>query len=112
VVLGYFPNVTVHQTSEQTEGQIYIPEVNALLATGCVLLVLTCSSSFVPNHHGEGAFSHYVRSCGPLAFASMRVVPVALLQVLDGPFWSLVGESAPHPNVKCPFETAHRIAKN
>ncbi|MBV9482923.1 MAG: KUP/HAK/KT family potassium transporter, partial [Acidobacteria bacterium] len=45
MVLGYFPNVTVHHTSEQAEGQIYIPEVNALLAIGCVLLVLTFRES-------------------------------------------------------------------
>ncbi|MBV8809068.1 MAG: KUP/HAK/KT family potassium transporter [Acidobacteriaceae bacterium] len=45
MVLGYFPNVTVQHTSEQTEGQIYIPEVNALLAIGCVLLVLTFRES-------------------------------------------------------------------
>jgi KUP system potassium uptake protein len=45
MVLGYFPNVTVHHTSEQTEGQIYIPEVNALLGVGCLLLVLTFRES-------------------------------------------------------------------
>ncbi len=45
MVLGYFPNVTVHHTSEQTEGQIYIPEVNGLLAVGCLLLVLTFRES-------------------------------------------------------------------
>ncbi len=45
MVMGYFPNVTVHHTSEQTEGQIYIPEVNALLAIGCLLLVLTFRES-------------------------------------------------------------------
>jgi KUP system potassium uptake protein len=45
MVLGYFPNVTVHHTSEQTEGQIYIPEVNILLATGCLSLVLTFRES-------------------------------------------------------------------
>jgi KUP system potassium uptake protein len=45
MVLGYFPNVSVHHTSEQTEGQIYIPEVNVLLAVGCLLLVLTFRES-------------------------------------------------------------------
>ena len=45
MVLGYFPNVTVHHTSEQAEGQIYIPEVNWLLAIGCLLLVLTFRES-------------------------------------------------------------------
>ena len=45
IVLGYFPNMTVHHTSEKTEGQIYIPEINALLAIGCLLLVLTFRES-------------------------------------------------------------------
>jgi KUP system potassium uptake protein len=45
MVLGYFPNVTVHHTSAQAEGQIFIPEVNALLAIGCLLLVLTFRES-------------------------------------------------------------------
>ncbi len=45
MVLGYFPNVTVRHTSEQTEGQIYIPEVNLLLAIGCLVLVLTFRES-------------------------------------------------------------------
>jgi KUP system potassium uptake protein len=45
MVLGYFPMVTVHHTSEQTEGQIYIPEVNTLLAIGCLALVLTFRES-------------------------------------------------------------------
>ena len=45
MVLGYFPTVTIHHTSESTEGQIYIPEVNALLAIGCLALVLTFRES-------------------------------------------------------------------
>ena len=35
----------MHHTSEQTEGQIYIPEINALLGIGCLLLVLTFRES-------------------------------------------------------------------
>jgi KUP system potassium uptake protein len=38
--LGYFPRVTVKHTAAHTEGQIYIPEVNWLLACGCLLLVI------------------------------------------------------------------------
>jgi len=45
MILGYFPNVSVHHTSEQTEGQIYIPEINALLAIGSLLMVLTFRES-------------------------------------------------------------------
>mgnify|MGYP001489251063 CR=1 FL=1 len=38
--LGYFPRVTVRHTDAQTQGQIYIPEINWILAVGCFLLVL------------------------------------------------------------------------
>ncbi len=45
MLLGYFPAVTIHHTSKSTEGQIFIPEVNALLAIGCLALVLTFRES-------------------------------------------------------------------
>jgi KUP system potassium uptake protein len=38
--LGYFPRVTIRHTAAHTEGQIYIPEINWLLAVACLLLVL------------------------------------------------------------------------
>jgi KUP system potassium uptake protein len=40
VQLGFMPALTVRHTSSQREGQIYIPEINTLLAFACVLLVL------------------------------------------------------------------------
>src|SRR5580704_5487566 len=45
MLLGYLPRVTVKHTAFDTEGQIYIPEVNRLLAVGCILLVLTFRES-------------------------------------------------------------------
>nr|MCU0619053.1 KUP/HAK/KT family potassium transporter [Gemmatimonadaceae bacterium] len=39
VALGYSPRVTIVHTSAREAGQIYIPEVNTLLAIGCVLVV-------------------------------------------------------------------------
>jgi KUP system potassium uptake protein len=45
MLLGYLPRVTVKHTAYHTEGQIYIPEVNNLLAIGCILLVLTFRES-------------------------------------------------------------------
>jgi len=38
--LGYFPRVRVKHTSHDSQGQIYIPQVNYLLAIGCILLVV------------------------------------------------------------------------
>jgi KUP system potassium uptake protein len=45
VQLGFLPRVTVEHTSHETEGQIYIPEVNWGLAVACLALVLTFRES-------------------------------------------------------------------
>jgi KUP system potassium uptake protein len=45
VQLGYSPRVTVRHTSRATYGQIYIPEVNWLLAATCIALVVGFRSS-------------------------------------------------------------------
>jgi KUP system potassium uptake protein len=45
IQLGYCPRLTVLHTSRAQAGQIYIPEVNAALMVGCVLLVLGFRSS-------------------------------------------------------------------
>jgi KUP system potassium uptake protein len=45
MLLGYLPRVTIKHTAYHTEGQIYIPEVNTLLAFGCIALVLTFRES-------------------------------------------------------------------
>ena len=45
VQLGYTPRVTIVHTSEQQSGQIYIPEINTLLAIGTIFVVLGFKSS-------------------------------------------------------------------
>jgi KUP system potassium uptake protein len=45
IQLGYSPRLTIVHTSRSEFGQIYVPEVNAALAVGCVLLVLWFRSS-------------------------------------------------------------------
>jgi KUP system potassium uptake protein len=40
VQLGFFPRVTVKHTSHEAEGQIYVPQINWLLAIACIALVL------------------------------------------------------------------------
>jgi KUP system potassium uptake protein len=45
VQLGYIPRVRIVHTSKQEAGQIYIPEVNAALAIGTLLLVVAFRSS-------------------------------------------------------------------
>lgn len=45
IQLGYLPRFTVTHTSSSTEGQIYIPEINWLLALGCLVLVAAFKAS-------------------------------------------------------------------
>jgi KUP system potassium uptake protein len=45
VQLGYAPRVTIRHTSFREIGQIYVPEVNALLGVACIALVLGFRSS-------------------------------------------------------------------
>jgi KUP system potassium uptake protein len=45
VQLGYSPRVTIRHTSHREIGQIYVPEVNAILGVACVALVLGFGSS-------------------------------------------------------------------
>jgi KUP system potassium uptake protein len=45
MLLGFLPRVTVRHTAYESEGQIYIPEVNVLLGIGCLSLVLTFRES-------------------------------------------------------------------
>ena len=43
--LGFFPRMRVRHTAHEMEGQIYIPEINFLLALGCLMLVLVFRTS-------------------------------------------------------------------
>jgi KUP system potassium uptake protein len=45
VQLGFTPRVTIIHTSDQQSGQIYIPEINTLLAIGTIFVVLGFKSS-------------------------------------------------------------------
>ena len=45
VQLGFTPRVTIVHTSEHQSGQIYIPEINTLLALGTIFVVLGFKSS-------------------------------------------------------------------
>jgi KUP system potassium uptake protein len=45
IQLGLFPRMEVRHTSETEEGQIYLPQINWMLATGVVILVLSFRTS-------------------------------------------------------------------
>jgi KUP system potassium uptake protein len=45
VQLGYSPRVQIIHTSSEETGQIFVPEINRILAVGCILVVLGFKSS-------------------------------------------------------------------
>ena len=45
VQLGYSPRVQIIHTSQQDTGQIFVPEINRLLAVGCIFVVMFFRSS-------------------------------------------------------------------
>ena len=45
IQLGYLPRLEVQHTSSETEGQIYVPEMNRLLMVACLTLVVVFGSS-------------------------------------------------------------------
>jgi KUP system potassium uptake protein len=71
VQLGYLPRVTIVHTSGQTEGQIYIPEVNWLLMVACVALVLGFRES------SALAAAYGIAVTGTMAITSMLFYYVA-----------------------------------
>ena len=45
VQMGYVPFINIRHTSHEEHGQIYIPQINTLLAIGCIALVVAFRSS-------------------------------------------------------------------
>ncbi|MFO0759984.1 MAG: KUP/HAK/KT family potassium transporter [Byssovorax sp.] len=84
VQLGFLPRVTIKHTSHETEGQIYVPEVNWGLAVACVALVLAFKES------GKLAAAYGIAVTGTMGITS--VVYYVVVRRTWG--WSL-GKSLP-----------------
>jgi KUP system potassium uptake protein len=65
VQLGFFPRVTVVHTSKETEGQIYVPEINGALLVACLSLVLAFRTS------GALAAAYGIAVTGTMAITSI-----------------------------------------
>ena len=50
VLLGLYPRLQIVQTSESESGQIYVPQVNAVLALGTLVLIATFRNSSALTH--------------------------------------------------------------
>ena len=80
IQLGFFPRVTIRHTSGHSEGQIYVPEVNAALAIACVWLVLTFRAS------SQLAAAYGIAVTGTMGITSI-VYYVVLTRTWGWPRW-------------------------
>jgi KUP system potassium uptake protein len=96
VSLGLFPRVTITHTAADAEGQIYVPELNALLAVACIALVLAFKESAkLANAFGLAvsgtmlvtAFAYHAVARRTWGWTTARALPVLLLFLsFDIPF--------------------------
>ena len=97
MLLGYFPRVTVKHTSNETEGQIYIPEINWFLAIACIALVIGFGKSdrlaaaygiAVTGTMAITSVVFYVVTRETWGWSRVRAVPLlALFLAFDLPFF-------------------------
>ncbi len=74
VQLGYTPRVTIVHTSAQQSGQIYIPEINKLLAIGTIFVVLGFKSS------SALAAAYGIAVTGTMAITSLLFYEICVLR--------------------------------
>jgi KUP system potassium uptake protein len=102
VQMGYVPFINIRHTSHEEHGQIYIPQINTLLALGCIALVIGFrSSDALASAYGIAVTLTMVATTLLLYFAARRVwkwssiragLLCAILLAVEGTF--LVGNSA------------------
>ena len=69
--LGFVPPVTVVHTSSEEEGQVYVPEVNLVLAVACISLVL------IFRHSSRLASAYGIAVTGTMVLTSIIFYEVA-----------------------------------
>ncbi len=103
VQLGYVPRVTIVHTSQSEAGQIYVPEVNAALMAGCLLLVVTFRSA------GALAAAYGIAVTGTMVITTLLFAVVARGR-WRWPLWRVVALTAAFLTVDLGFFGAN-VAK-
>jgi KUP system potassium uptake protein len=74
VQMGYTPFINMRHTSHEEHGQIYIPQINTLLAVGCIALVIGFrSSEALASAYGIAVSLTMIATTLLLYFAARRV---------------------------------------
>jgi KUP system potassium uptake protein len=102
VQLGFCPRVTIQHTSGESEGQIYVPEVNAALAIACICLVLSFKES------SALAAAYGIAVTGTMAITSI-VYFVVLTRAWKWPLWRALPLVAVFLSFDIPFFAANAM---
>jgi KUP system potassium uptake protein len=102
VQLGFCPRVTIVHTSGESEGQIYIPEVNVALAVACIWLVLTFKES------SALAAAYGIAVTGTMTITSV-VYFVVLTRAWKWPLWKAGALVAVFLSFDLPFFAANAM---
>lgn len=97
VQLGFMPRLKIVHTSADVRGQVYLPQINFLLMTVCLALVLSFKqSSALASAYGLSVSSDMILS-SVLLFLVMRrvwnwpmwkaVIPTAIFLSIEGGYW-------------------------
>ena len=82
VQMGYVPFINIRHTSHQEHGQIYIPQINTLLALGCMALVIGFQrSEALASAYGIAVTLTMIATTLLLYFAARRVWKWSALQI-------------------------------
>ncbi len=88
VQLGFLPRLTIVHTSERASGQIYVPEVNALLMVACMALVISFrETSALAAAYGIAVVGTMITTSGLFGlliwrrwgWSPLRVVPLLIM---------------------------------
>ncbi len=102
VQLGFCPRVTIVHTSDEAEGQIYVPEVNVALAIACICLVLSFKES------SALAAAYGIAVTGTMAITSI-VYFVVLTRAWHWPLWKAGALVAVFLSFDIPFFAANAM---
>jgi KUP system potassium uptake protein len=102
VQLGFCPRVTIVHTSGESEGQIFVPEVNTALAVACVGLVLGFKES------SALAAAYGIAVTGTMAITSI-VYFVVLRRTWHWPLWKALPLVAMFLSFDLPFFGANAL---
>jgi KUP system potassium uptake protein len=102
VQLGFCPRVTILHTSGESEGQIYVPEVNTALAVACIWLVLAFKES------SALAAAYGIAVTGTMAITSI-VYFVVLTKAWKWPLWRALPLVAIFLSFDIPFFAANAM---